>query len=125
MIEKKYQTLRTFPNSSRCIKNTPLCVIIIIIIIIIIIAIIIIAIIIIVIIIIIIVLILIIIIIVVVIIVITGLYWKHLNLTILRMKKKQLVMFAILNYIFENIYTIKKHPNYMIAIKNYFTICEY
>ena len=43
----------------------------------------------------------------------------------LKDEKKQLVMFAILNYIFENIYTIKKHPNYMIAIKNYFTICEY
>ena len=112
MIEKKYQTLRTtFPNNSRCIKNTPLCAIIIIIIIIMIIIIIIIIITaIIIIVIIIIVLILLLIIIVVVIIVITELNWKHLNLTILRMKIKQLVVFAILNYIFENIYTIKKKP---------------
>ena len=102
MIEKKYQTLRTtFPNNSRCIKNTPLCAIIIIIIIIMIIIIIITAII-----IIVIIIIVLILIIIIIIIVITELYWKHLNLTILRMKIKQLVVFAILNYIFENIYTI-------------------
>ena len=34
----------------------------------------------------------------------TELYWKHLHLTILRMKMKQIVIFTILNYIFENIY---------------------
>ena len=43
---------------------------------------------------------------------ITELYWKHLNLTTLRMKIKQLVIFTILNYIFENIYTILKTESY-------------
>ena len=39
-------------------------------------------------------------------------HWKHLNATILRMKIKQLVIFTILNDIFENIYTILKTELY-------------
>ena len=70
------------------------------------------------------VLILIIIIIIVIIIIITELYWQQLNLTISRMKIKQLVIFTTLNYTFENIYTILKTELYDHD-KNYFTIYEY
>ena len=44
----------------------------------------------------------------------------------LRMKIKQLVIFTILNYIYSKIFAqFKKKLNYMITIKNYFTMCEY
>ena len=58
------------------------------------------------------------IIIIIIIIIITELYWKQLNLQ-LKDENKQLVIFTILNSIFENIYTIKiKKLNYMINYYN-------
>ena len=49
---------------------------------------------------------------IIIVIILAELYWKHLNLTILRMKIKQLVIFTILNYISENINTILKTKLY-------------